>query len=141
MAKKKNAKATVNPPTCDYCGAPPVYCPSSEHVYRGVDYGPIYQCAGCDAWVGVHRGTLRALGRLANKELRQAKQRAHAAFDPLWQRVMERDGLPKYRARGRGYKWLAEQMGLTREQMHIGELDVDQCAKVVEICKSLRKKG
>ena len=30
----------------------------------------IYICKPCDAYVGVHKGTDKALGRLANKELR-----------------------------------------------------------------------
>ena len=37
----------------------------------GVDYGMIYYCPQCGAYVGVHKGTDRAKGRLANAELRR----------------------------------------------------------------------
>jgi len=44
----------------------------------------IYLCRSCDAYVGVHKGTDKPKGRLANAELREYKKKAHSAFDPLW---------------------------------------------------------
>lgn len=49
---------------CPYCHVPTEYKNSIE-VY-GVDYGMIYYCPQCGAYVGVHKGTDRAKGRLAN---------------------------------------------------------------------------
>lgn len=43
-------------------------------------------------------------------------------------------------ARNAGYAWLSQQMGLPPEQTHIGMFDVDQCKRVVEICKRTRSK-
>ena len=40
--------------------------------------------------------------------------------------------LPIYRE---AYKWLSEQLGMPRKDTHIGMFDVDQCKRVVEICK------
>lgn len=129
------AKDDVTPPTCPYCGKQAEFWAHSRLFYQGVDHGPLWACPGrCEAWVGCHEGTKKPLGRLANKELRQWKVKAHAAFDPLWKRKMQRDGVSKKEARGAAYAWLAGQMGLPPEQVHIGMFDVAQCRKVVEIC-------
>lgn len=48
---------------CDYCGGPTEYVDSS--VIYGRSYGMIYLCRPCRAYVGVHRGTNKPLGRLA----------------------------------------------------------------------------
>lgn len=131
-------------PKCPYCERASVLTDSAA-VY-GRSYGPIYLCRPCDAYVGCHKGTNKALGRLANKELRQWKIKAHAAFDPLWQRKFakkRRESGPTYRkcfARNSGYKWLSEQLGIDREHCHIGMFDVEQCKRVVEICQSIRRK-
>lgn len=77
-----------------------------------------------------------SLGRLANKELRQAKIQAHHYLDNLWQR---KTGISKGHARGKAYKWLREQMKLEYKDCHIGMFDVEQCNKVVEICKPFYK--
>src|ERR1044072_1392050 len=72
--------------TCPYCNRPTQYV-DSKRVYTK-SYGMIYLCEPCGAWVGVHRGTNVALGRLANRELRKWKKDAHKYFDPLWQKKM-----------------------------------------------------
>ena len=119
---------------CPYCGKPATLIQDSSPIYRGTNFGPVFICWPCEAWVGVHKGTHKPLGRLANAELRRAKMAAHAAFDPLWMARMRRDNLRKGHARGKGYKWLAGQMGIERKDCHIGLFTVEQCNKVVEIC-------
>jgi uncharacterized protein DUF3268 len=57
---------------CPYCGCKPVL--ENSKVVYGKDYGLIYHCRPCKAWVGVHRNSVRALGRLANEELRHWKK-------------------------------------------------------------------
>jgi hypothetical protein len=128
----------TNTPTCPYCGQPAVLI-SSGPSYRP-EYGPYWCCAPCDARVGVHRGTIRPLGRLANAELRVARIRAHAAFDPLWQRThtayperRTNRNMLKRIGRNRAYAWLAEKMGLPVSACHIGEFDVEQCSRVVQL--------
>ena len=122
---------------CDYCGQAAHFRPNSQFLYKR-DYGPVYYCHGCLAWVGCHKGTRNALGRLANAELRQAKKDAHAAFDPLWQAKIKYTGCSKSRARHAGYKWLANELGIRYKDCHIGMFDVDQCRRVVEIIENHR---
>ena len=119
--------------TCPYCGQ------QAEKVYGGSIYPHrtdlfhkvFYRCRPCAAHVGCHPDTDKPLGRLANAELRREKNLAHAVFDPLW------------RGKGRGartgaYKWLAKQLGIPREECHIGMFDVEQCRRVVEVCRANR---
>jgi len=104
----------------------------SAKVY-GRSFGPIIACLGCKAWVGTHQDG-RPLGRLADAELREAKKEAHAHFDQLWKRKMDK-GCPKHLARAAAYKWLSDAMDLPQEHTHIGMMDVGQCKKVVELCR------
>ena len=115
---------------CDYCGE------RAKFVYRkivyGKSYGKIYLCRKCMAYVGVHKGTDKPLGRLANAELRYWKKAAHAAFDPLWK-------YGRFRGyRNAAYSWLADRMGLPVEKTHIGMFDVAQCKKAIQICRNER---
>ena len=113
---------------CDYCqeSAPLV----DSEVFYGRSYGLAYYCKPCDAWVGVHKGTTKALGRLANHELRRWRIKAHDAFDPIWRYKSMR----RYRA----YAWLAKQLGLSKDDCHIGKFDVDTCKLVVQVCNQHR---
>lgn len=123
---------------CPYCGEDSKLTPSQE-IYFGKDYGPMWACIPCNAWVGCHKGTERALGRLANSELRKAKMSAHAIFDPLWVAKM-RKGFSKKEARTGAYEWLSKEMGIPIEQTHIGMFDIEQCKKVIAICKPYNDK-
>jgi hypothetical protein len=123
---------------CRYCQQE---APLLRHRQKGYpywkDYGPTYVCVPCGAWVGCHEGTTNALGGLANAELREAKIAAHAAFDPLWQAKIRRDECSKAKARKAGYKWLSEQLGIPFERTHIGYMSLEECRKVVEVCKAI----
>lgn len=120
---------------CPYCGKPTEYVSSTE-VYGGRDFGMVYRCKPCKAWVGVHNKTSkRALGRLANKELRDWKIRAHDAFDQLWKRKMKKDKVSKSKARNAGYDWISKELNIPREYTHIGMFDVEQCKQVVILCQ------
>jgi hypothetical protein len=118
---------------CPYCGRKTVYVDSIE-VYKKKSFGMIYLCRPCQAWVGVHKGTNNALGRIANSELREAKKEAHFYFDKLWAAKIK-TGLTKGHARGKAYKWLASQLGISGAETHIGWFDVEMCKKVVAVCK------
>lgn len=109
---------------CPYCLSPTIFTNSRE-IYDGRDFGMIYICRPCMAWVGCHRGTERAMGRLANAELRAWRKAAHGDFDRR---------AKKMESRMAGYKWLSEQMGLTVDKTHIGMFDIDQCKQVIKIC-------
>lgn len=126
--------------TCGYCLLPAELLRSGDegYPYPTRNYGPMWTCVACRAWVGCHPGTENALGRLADAELRAAKQAAHAAFDPLWLRKMMREGCSKSQARRAGYRWLAVQLGIPFKQCHIGYMSLDECARVVEVCTNPR---
>lgn len=122
---------------CEYCGQDAVLVKGRD-IYRGnhrQDYmsADYWFCRPCEAWVGCHRGTTIPLGRLANAALREAKQRAHAAFDPIW--LGERN---RKMARGIMYHWLARELGISVEDCHIGAFDLETCDRVVSICKTKR---
>lgn len=109
--------------TCSYCLKPAVL-EDSAAVYNGRSYGMIWRCAPCDAYVGTHKGSAdyAPLGRLANKELRMWKIRAHGAIDPLWKNGSM--------TRKQVYEYAARLMGLP--EVHIGEFDVNDCKRLVE---------
>jgi hypothetical protein len=120
---------------CPYCQGEVRFIANSAPLYNGRNFGPVYACLPCEAWVGCHPGTVNPLGRLANRPLRTAKMAAHHAFDPLWQAKRQRDGISKGKARARGYQWLAAQLGIPAKDCHLGWFDVEQCQRVVEICQ------
>lgn len=133
MAKKRKRKNRVDviPPVCEYCGGT-AKCVDSELIY-GKSYGPSWVCVNypqCDAYVGCHPGTKRPLGRLANYQLRDAKKRAHAAFDQLW-----RSGKLN---RSYAYQLLAEALGIPAKECHIGMMDVELCLRVIEVSEHLK---
>jgi len=110
---------------CPYCGCDSEYVDSS--CIYGKSYGMIYLCAKCDAYCGVHVGTDKALGRLANKELRYWKKQAHLYFDVLWKSGKMR--------RSKAYWWLSNELGIRKKYTHIGMFSVETCKRVVELSK------
>ena len=122
---------------CPYCGEPTKFVDSS--VIYGRSYGMIYLCEKCRAYVGVHPGTDKALGRLANAELREAKKEAHSYFDMLWKTPLINDIYPTFfpnmSNRNKAYLWLSEKMGIRPEICHIGMFNVEKCKQAIEICK------
>lgn len=134
----RSCSGRPKPQTCPYCQHLAVLKTDSCGVYGGRDYGPMYICEPCQAWVGCHPGTQIALGRLADKELRRAKSAVHAVFDPLWKikqfRTHERD------CRTKAYRWLARQMKIAPKDCHVGQFDLDQCALAVAICTPILEK-
>lgn len=114
---------------CPYCGRQTVYEDSA--VVYGRSYGMMYHCRDCNAYVGVHKRTNNALGRLANAELREWKIKAHNAFDPLWKTGIY--------TRKDAYKWLSKMLDIPVEYTHIGYFSVETCQRVVEIIESSLK--
>lgn len=115
---------------CPYCCCASKMVDSAS-IYKGVSYGMIHLCPECGAYVGCHKNTYVGFGRLANKELRIAKRKAHHYFDQLWSpRVYKRPLL---------YKWLSERLNLPKEFTHIGMADVNKCEEIIELCISRLK--
>ena len=118
---------------CPHCGGRAVLLEDSSAVY-GRNYGPIWACRPCEAWVGCHPGTFSPLGTPANKALRTARQKAHGAFDRLWRAKAARERISRSKARKKGYAWLAEHFGVAPKNCHIGWMDEEQCRRVVDLC-------
>ncbi len=117
---------------CPYCHKSSVFM-DSKAIYKKQSHGMVYACLPCKAWVGVHKGTDKALGRLANERLRQLKIQAHDYFDPIWKRIIEGGLSNKHKARNKAYCWLAKEMGIERQFCHIGYFNEDQCEKAIKI--------
>lgn len=128
------SKSTIGR-ACPYCNEPAQFMESSASLYRGTEYGPVWACLPCEAWVGCHPGTTKPLGRLADRELRRAKVEAHRAFDPLWRAGLD-VGATQREARTTAYRWLANALGLIEDDCHIGKFDLPRCRAVVDICRS-----
>lgn len=52
---------------------------------------------------------------------------AHAAFDPLWQ--------SGEMSRNAAYRWLASELGMSRDECHMSLFDAATCRRVVEACR------
>ena len=106
---------------CPECGALMILKNSKHGLFWGCSNFP-----QCKAAHGAHPdGT--PLGIPADKATKQARIKAHTAFDGLW----KRQGMKRKRA----YRWLQERMGLGEEDCHIGRFNTEQCNRVIEICR------
>lgn len=85
---------------------------------------------GCDARVGCHAGGSKPLGPImANAALRQARQRVHELFDPMWKsgRI----------DRTRAYDWLARRLNIEVRQCHVSHFDLARCQKAISILEAV----
>jgi hypothetical protein len=118
----------IKAPICPYCSLTSKLVNSS--IIYDKDYGNIYICFPCNAYVGTHKkDKITPLGTLANKELREWRQKAHLYFDKTWKN--------KPRSRQKEYKKLAKWLGIEKEECHIGMFDIEYCKKVLEYCKEV----
>lgn len=127
-----------------YCGAVMVHLPSRFHTPQG-----FLRCSsqGCDGIQSLDaQGNPR--GPVTDKSTRQARTAAHNSFDAIWKDCMAEYAAPGKRkaktltgiARHRCYAWLADQMGLSVEDCHIGFFGKEQCAQVVAISQGVTYK-
>lgn len=131
-------------PTCSACDMSEVTIVGIDEIYphrqdlrrREDGSTPFYWLCVCGAYCGAHRDTLKPFGTPADLETRRARQDAHAAFDPLWRRKMAKEGISQTKARGKGYKWLAAQIGMDPKLCHIGEMTAADARRVVEACRN-----
>jgi len=147
--------ADIKAPECASCGSHNTKLVTGEDIYphRPDLYSKFFWRCECGAYCGCHntkKGNYRRpLGRPADKELRAARGHCHRVFDPLWKnahqmacyRDSEKDAkaihIINKAARTRTYRYLAACMNLTRDECHIGMMDVQQCRQLYAICKSL----
>jgi len=127
----RKVKDRLPPPTqCPYCQGS-VRLVTNDEIYRGRTYGNwpyAYLCDACGATVGVHPGTDLPLGTLADKALRAARNDAKAQFKQLMRlRALPRDD---------AYKWLANELGMTKQVCHFAWFDLDQCEAARAACEA-----
>lgn len=117
--------------TCPYCNREAklvtgdVVYPHRPDLYTK----NFWLCEPCEAFVGCHPGTLRPLGTLATKTLRQLRLAAHNAFDPIWK--------SRKLKRKEAYQWLAKEMGIDVKRCHISQFNEAECEQVVELSNGL----
>lgn len=119
-------------PICPYCNKFSVPATGEEVYPHRADlfHKLFFVCRPCGARVGRHKDG-KALGTLANEATREARMRAHQAFDPLW-----KDG---NLSRSAAYAWLAKALGVSPKDCHIGQMDVATADKVSAL--SLKRRG
>jgi len=124
IARVKNALPA--PTICPHCAGKVEIAKNSE-IY-GREYGEwpwAYLCRGCCAYVGMHPFTAIPLGTLADEPTRDARKRAKAAFNPLWE--------SRRMTRSEAYSWLASQLDIAVGACHVGWFDVATCERVIKI--------
>lgn len=112
---------------CPDCGSRMVLKTTTKFSYPNGDPRKFWGCGawaktGCKGIVGAHQDG-KPFGRPVNKEGREARQRAHAAFDVLWKQGAI--------SRAQAYRWLSDYLGI-KPQVHIGDLDVAGCERVID---------
>ena len=91
------------------------------------DYGPVYACPQCTAYVGTHKHDESPKGTVADYDDRELRKTAHAALDPYW-----RGG--GQLSRGQAYAKLARELGISGADCHIGHMHGDQLHDVIRVC-------
>lgn len=129
-------------------------CPDcgTAMLLRDGRFGPWYACPRypeCDGAHGAHPdGSPKGIP--ASRPVRQARIRAHEAFDRLWKDAdriyeIEETGPARQKverrirhvARGRAYRWLEDQLGLEASQSHMGSMGAEDCERVIEACEGV----
>ena len=113
-------------PACPYCEA------AAELVNRvEVDpdhpHGKAWVCWPCEAWIECHLNspTFKPVGRLAKRELHEAKAEAISAFNKLWKTWGAR--------RADAYHWLSSMLDIPIQDCDFGKFDLSRCYKAFEI--------
>lgn len=119
---------------CPYCGGAAVLR-EGEYVYGNRSRGErLYVCCHypvCDSYVGVHAGTNKPMGMLANAELRNKRIRAHKLFDSIWKHNL----MTKKEA----YRWMEYFMGLPKNEGHIAKFSDYRCEELMTKCREFLK--
>lgn len=128
------------PPTCLECGNAASLVDGRTVYPHRPDLAdlPFWLCA-CGAYTGCHFPGKHPKGQPAGAETRRARRAAHAAFDPMWKEAVELDGMSPGRARGKAYKWLADQLGITGKACHIGHMDAKTAWRTAAICGAVER--
>jgi len=132
--KNSSKKGKHNPGIkCPYCGRAARLVTGYEIYIKSHDPDLctrwFWICTRCKAYVGCVGYSTEPLGELADAETRRERIHVHKVFDPLWKHHNSR------MTRAEAYKWLANKLGMTEEECHIGRFDAFTCRRVIGIIK------
>lgn len=135
---------------------PPLDCPDCDGKLY-LQHAPTSWGGNPFAYLCENRPTCRGLcsahpdgtpqGTPADQKTRTARRLTHSVFDPLWQHApvmscyaAEPDDKKatraiRYRARVRAYAWLADQLGMTEDECHIGLFDIETLRLAYRLCR------
>jgi hypothetical protein len=127
--KRLQGKRAAGYAPCVECGgrgrpvSGDVVYPHRTHLHKKI----FYLC-DCGAYVGSHEKSGEPLGYPCGYDSRRARNRAHAAFDPLWECKL----FPDRRA---AYAWLASAMGIDPLICHIAKMGLSDSNRVTRLCE------
>lgn len=67
--------------------------------------------------------------------IEHARIRGHDAFDRIWKSALTHRG--QKRARWMCYAWLADQLGIHRDDCHFKRFDIEMCGMAVKVCEGV----
>lgn len=117
---------------CPYCGSTAILKDASFVYGSKSTGGSVYVCSRypvCDSYVGVHQGTTRPKGTLADRTLRKKRIQAHQQFDQLWKLGIF--------TKTDAYRWMADTFCLDNKQAHIGNFSEYMCDQLIEKAKKV----
>jgi ssDNA-binding Zn-finger/Zn-ribbon topoisomerase 1 len=99
---------------------------TTKHCHRDGTPRKFWGCTRYPQCQGIHGAHPdgRPLGTPADKPTKQARIRAHAAFDEVW-----KSGAM---SRGQAYGFMRDLMGMTEDEAHIGKFTAEQCETLIE---------
>ena len=112
-----------------------VMCPDcqSEMTLREGKYGKFMGCTNyprCTTTQKVDQETGEPIGVPAGEKLKAERKKAHEVFEIWW----PEEGIDRQEA----HIWLAEEMGMARDECKIGNMDMEQCGRVIQLIEDRR---
>ena len=110
---------------CPYCNAVAEFEGVRRYQYSGEERGYRYACRGCGAYIRADPATQQPRGSMADKRLRFWR---HETTHLIGEIVNK-----NYLTRGQLYRWLQNELELSREECKVGLFDIHTCQEVVRV--------
>lgn len=105
---------------CADCGSPMQLRRGRHGLFWGCTRWP--KCKGVHS---AHQETGAPLGIPADRPTIEMRKKAHASFDRIWKQGLQ--------LRAECYRWLRRELGMSKDDCHIGKFTQAQCANVIEL--------
>lgn len=120
------------PKKCNLCNGKVEFIDNSLIYGKSYGSGKAYKCTVCGAYVGTYwKYQEKALGVLANAQMRKGKMICHELFDSIWKGCR---GAQKKRVVL--YDWLAKELGIREEDCHFGYFNLMMLREAYMILKT-----